>query len=123
MKITKQQLRNIIKEEVQKVLAEGLMPGDKVDSNDKFDMLKRGDAIKINGRSCTILDVDHTLAELVYVPAGKSVRQTIDYRSAIAWEPDELPETDIEWVGPGAAPDRTRLPARKKSPFDYSPYD
>lgn len=112
-------LRSIVKEEINNILSEGLKSGDHVDTNEKFDMIKPGDSIEIDGVPCTVVKFDDLYGDLIYVESGKSVRKSIDTRYAVAWEADETPETEVIWKGKGKAPAKTRSAPRKKTPRSW----
>ena len=119
MKISIAHLRRIIKEEVTKVVSEGLAAGDRVDSPEKFGSLQPGDSIKINGKDCTVVSMDRLTAHLTYVLVGSSVRKSLDYRYAYAEDESETPEIEIEWMGVGTVPAKTRRAPKKRSPLPY----
>ena len=102
-----------------KFISEGLVAGARVDSPDKFDALQPSDSIKINGKPCTVVSLDHLIAHLTYVPAGSSVRKSLDYRYAYAEDELETPEIEIEWVAKGPVPAKTRRALSKRSSRSY----
>ena len=114
MKITKRQLRKIIREAVQMMKA-----GDSVDTFDKMESLKPGDKITINGKSSIVVDTDSFNANLTYVDDGKATLKDLDYRMAVRYDDDPedmLPEIEIIYTGKGQVPQNLRQPPRKKGP-------
>ncbi len=113
-KITKRQLRRIIREAVQI-----MKPSDSVDTFDKMESLQPGDKITINGRSSIVIDVNDFSATLTYVTDGKATLKDLDYRLAVRYDDDPadmLPEIEITYMGKGQLPQRLRQPPRKKGP-------
>lgn len=119
MKLTARMLRKIIAEEVTKVLTENLQPGEMIDADEKFDLIQPGDSVKIDGIPCTVVKFDPLFAKLIYTVTGKSIKKSLDSRSAVAWEPGEEPEIEIQWLGRGKAPTGVRSAPRKKTPSVY----
>ncbi len=104
MKITKRQLRRIIRESLR--TSEALV------TPEQFKQLQPGDRLSFNGNVIVVLNVDPMVAAVEYVEQGKATRHWLDYRMAIADTPNELPEYDVMYLGPGPAPQNTRLPRR-----------
>lgn len=119
MKISIEQLRLIIKEEVTKVISENLQPGEMIDADEKFDLIQPGDSVKIDGVQCTVVKFDPLYAKLIYTVTGKSIKKSLDSRYAVAWEPGEEPEIEIQWLGRGKAPTGVRSAPHKKTPSVY----
>ena len=114
MKITKKQLRRIIREAVQM-----MNPRDPVDTFDKVESLQPGDKITINGAPSTVIDINDFNAILTYVADGKATLKDLDYRMAVRYDDDPegmLPEIEIIYTGKGQLPQRLRQPSRKKGP-------
>ena len=114
MKITRRQLRQIIREAVQMLKAR-----DPVDTFDKVEALQPGDKITINGKASIVVSVDDFNANLTYVPDGKSTLKDLDYRMAVRYDDDPedlIPETEIIYMGKGQLPQKLRQPPRKKGP-------
>ena len=114
MKITRQQLRKVIREAVQL-----MKPNDSVDTFDKVESLQPGDKITINGRPSVVVSVDDFSANLTYVDDGKSTLKDLDYRLAVRYDDDPedmLPEIEIIHMGKGQLPQNLRQPPRKKGP-------
>ena len=137
MKITKKQLRRIIKEALstevpeltggrksswqvkkEKELAAKLASGTKLKTSEslttpeQFKQLQPGDRLSFNGRVVVVFRVDPMVAAVEYVEQGKASRKYFDYRMALVDEPGELPEYDVMYLGPGPAPENTRLARR-----------
>ena len=114
MKITRKQLRKIIREAVQM-----MKPNDPVDTFDKVETLQPGDKITINGKPSVVVDINDFNAILTYVPDGKSTLKDLDYRLAVRFDDDPedlIPETEIIYMGKGQLPQKLRQPPRKKGP-------
>ena len=114
MKITKKQLRRIIREAVQ-----SMSSGEPVDTFDKVESLQPGDKITINGRPSIVVDVSNFNAILTYVADGKATLRDLDYRLAVRYDDDPvdmLPEIEIIYLGKGQVPQKLRQPSRKKGP-------
>ena len=114
MKITKGQLRKIIREAVQM-----MKPRDPVDTFDKVETLQPGDKITINGKPSVVVSVDDFNANLTYVADGKATLKDLDYRLAVRYDDDPedmLPEIEIIYMGKGQVPQNLRQPPRKKGP-------
>ena len=114
MKITKKQLRRIIREAVQT-----MKPRDPVDTFDKMEALQPGDKITINGKPSVVVSVDDFNANLTYVADGKSTLKDLDYRMAVRYDDDPedmLPEIEIIYTGKGQVPQKLRQAPRKKGP-------
>lgn len=119
MKITINQLRKIVTEEVTKAITENLQPEEIINSDEKFDLIQPGDSVKINGVQCTVVKFDPLFAKLIYTVTGKSIKKSLDSRYAVAQEPGEEPEIKIQWLGRGKAPTGVRSAPRKKKFSDY----
>ena len=114
MKITKRQLRRIIREAVQM-----MNPSDPVDTFDRVKSLQPGDKITINGAPSIVVDVNSFNAVLTYVADGKTTLKDLDYRMAVRYDDDPedmLPEIEIYYTGKGQLPTNLRQPRRKKGP-------
>ena len=114
MKITKHQLREIIREAVQM-----MKPNDSVDTFDKVESLQPGDKITINGAPSVVVDINDFNAVLTYVADGKATLKDLDYRLAVRYDDDPedmLPEIEIIYTGKGQVPQNLRQPPRKKGP-------
>tara|TARA_Y100001958_G_C21213821_1_gene539322 strand:- start:221 stop:589 length:369 start_codon:yes stop_codon:yes gene_type:complete len=114
MKITKNQLRKIIREAVQMLKAR-----DPVDTFDKVEALQPGDKITINGKPSVVVSVDDFNANLTYVADGKATLKDLDYRLAVRYDDDPedmIPEIVIIYTGKGQVPQNLRQPPRKKGP-------
>ena len=114
MKITKKQLRRIIREAVQMMKL-----SDSVDTFDKVESLQPGDKITINGKPSVVVSVDDFNATLTYVADGKATLKDLDYRLAVRYDDDPedmLPEIEIIYMGKGQVPQNLRQPPRKKGP-------
>ena len=114
MRITKGQLRKIIREAVQM-----MKPRDPVDTFDKVETLQPGDKITINGKPSVVVSVDDFNANLTYVADGKATLKDLDYRMAVRYDDDPedmLPEIEIIYMGKGQVPQNLRQPPRKKGP-------
>ena len=122
MKITRKQLKRIIREAVQM-----MKPNDSVDTFDKVKSLKPGDKITINGAPSIVVDVSDFNAVLTYVADGKATLKDLDYRMAVRYDDDPedmLPEIEIIYTGKGQVPQNLRQPPRKKGPGrSYSAMD
>ncbi len=104
MKITKRQLRRIVRE--------SLRTAEHLTTPEQFRQLQPGDRLSFNGRVVVVFNVDPMVAAVEYVEQGKATRHWFDYRMALVDEPSELPEYDIIYLGPGPAPENTRLSRR-----------
>ena len=116
MRITESQLRRIVRQEI---LKEGLTAGPITSAAD-FKHLVPGDRITVNGKPAVVINYDSFGASLSYAWEGTSTVREMDARLAWSWEPGELPEQRIEFVGPGApikAPGRA--PVRRSPPSYY----
>ena len=114
MRVTKKQLRKIIREAVQMLKAR-----DPVDTFDKVEALQPGDKITINGKPSVVVSVDDFNANLTYVADGKATLKDLDYRLAVRYDDDPedlIPETEIIYIGKGQLPQKLRQPPRKKGP-------
>ena len=114
MKITKRQLRRIIREAVQMMKS-----NDPVDTFDKVKSLQPGDKITINGKPSVVVSVDGLNANLTYVADGKATLKDLDYRMAVRYDDDPedmIPEIEIKYMGKGQVPQNLRQPPRKKGP-------
>jgi hypothetical protein len=112
MKITKQQLRRIIREAM---MDQGSTDAAKeMRTAEDFKALKPGDKLSLNGKPIVVIGVRPLTWELDYVDAGKSTRKYFDYGYAIADEPGVKPELEVVYHGPGEPPKRPRLPRRPK---------
>ena len=122
MKITKKQLRRIIREAVQI-----MKPNDSVDTFDKVESLQPGDKISINGAPSVVVSINDFNAILTFVSEGKATLKDLDYRLAVRYDDDPedmLPEIEIIYMGKGKLPQRLRQPPRKKGPgYTYSVMD
>ena len=140
MKITKRQLRRIIRESINEIDAgdkfsigkadsrgtDHLFPdggksgiGSPVDTFDKVEALQPGDKILINKKSSIVVDINSFNAVLTYVADGKATLKDLDYRLAVRYDDDPadmLPEIEITYMGKGQLPQRLRQPPRKKGP-------
>ena len=101
MKITKSQLRRIIRE--------SLRTSESLTTPEQFKQLQPGDRLSFNGKVIVVFRVDPMVAAVEYVEQGKASRKYFDYRMALADEPGELPEYDVMYLGPGPKPENTRL--------------
>lgn len=114
MKITRSQLRSIIKEAIA-----GLTAGDAADTFDRVESLQAGDKITINGKPSVVVGIDDFNAVLTYTDEGKSTLKDLDYRLAVRYDDDPedmIPEIIIKYVGKGQVPQNLRQPPRKKGP-------
>lgn len=103
MKITKRQLRKLIRESL----------GEKaLTTPEDFRALKPGDNLSFNGKPIVVIGVSPMTGEVDYVDQGKATRKYFDYRLALADEPGEMPEYDVFYTSPGTPPQNTRLPRR-----------
>jgi len=118
MRITESQLRRIIREEAQSLMSEGLAPG-KIESPEEFKQLVPGDRITVNGKPAVVIEYDSFGAGLEYAWEGTSVRRSMDARYAWAYEPGEIPEMSVVFVGPGAPVSRPRQQPRRRSMGSY----
>ena len=123
MKITKRQLRRVIREVVGPDIPDvmGAMGGGKFQPREQTDVLtapedfkalQPGDNLSLNGRPIVVIGVSPMTGEVDYVDRGKATRKYFDYRLALADEPGEMPELDVVYLGPGEPPQNTRLPRR-----------
>ncbi len=123
MKITKRQLRRIIREAAGPDIPDvmGAMGGgkfhprgssDTLTTPEDFRALQPGDNLSLNGRPIVVIGVSPMTGEVDYVEKGKATRKYFDYRMALADEPGEMPEYDVVYLGPGEPPQNTRLPRR-----------
>ena len=137
MKIAKKQLRRVIREALstevpeltggrkssfqvrkekelaaKRVLATKLKTSESLTTPEQFRQLQPGDRLSFNGRVIVVFRVDPMVAAVEYVEQGKASRKYFDYRMALVDEPDELPEYDVIYLGPGPAPENTRLSRR-----------
>ncbi len=137
MKITKRQLRRVIKEALstevpeltggrkssfqvrkEKELAAKRALGTKLKTSkslttpEQFKQLQPGDNLSLNGKPVVVIGVSPMTGEVDYVDRGKATRKYFDYRMALADEPGEMPEYDVVYLGPGEPPKNTRLPRR-----------
>jgi len=137
MKITEKKLRKIIREALstevpdirprrkssfqvkkEKELAAKVASGTKLKTSEslttpeQFKQLQPGDRLSFNGRVIVVFRVDPMVAAVEYVEQGKASRKYFDYRMALVYEPGELPEYDVMYLGPGSAPENTRLSRR-----------
>ena len=119
MKITKRQLRRIIRESIPDVM--GAIGGGKFQPREQTDVLttpedfrslQPGDNLSLNGKPIVVIGVSLMTGEVDYVDRGKATRKYFDYRLALADEPGEMPELDVVYLGPGEPPQNTRLPRR-----------
>ena len=119
MKITKRQLRRVIKE--------ALTSGAPVTSIEDFKNLQPGDKLTLNGRPIVVINVDMNNAAIVYVKEGKSILQDFDFRLATIYPddpPDLIPELAVMYQGSGPVPTNIRqAPRRKGAGRSYSYYD
>jgi hypothetical protein len=121
MRITESQLRRVIREAIQGAL----QPGEPVDTLQAMRSLKPGDNITVGGKPKTVVELDTTSGTLVHVDQGKSSRKYMDYRLAVRYpddSPDMIPEIQVNYVGSGIAPTKTRMAPRKRglgSSFSY----
>ena len=104
MKVTKNQLRKIIRE--------SLRTTESLTTPEQFKRLQPGDNLSLNGKSIVVIGVSPMTGEVDYVDRGKATRKYFDYRMALAYEPGEMPEYDVVYLGPGEPPQNTRLPRR-----------
>ena len=136
MKITKRQLRRIIREaavpdipDIMGAIGHGKFQPRKemVDTFDKVKDLQPGDKITINGKPSIVVDINTFTARLTYVADGKSTLKDLDYRLAVRYDDDPedmLPEIEIIYIGKGQVPQKLRQPPRKKGPgHSYSVMD
>ena len=123
MKITKRQLRRVVREVVGPDIPDvmGAMGGGKFQPREETDVLttpedfkalQPGDNLSLNGRPIVVIGVSSMTGEVDYVDRGKATRKYFDYRLALADEPGEMPELDVVYLGPGEPPQNTRLPRR-----------
>lgn len=115
MELTATTLHKIITEEVEKALFENLQPGEMIDADEKFDFIQPGDSVKIDDVPCTVVKFDPLYAKLIYTVAGKFIKKSLDSRYAVAREPDEEPEIEIQWLGRGKAPTGVRSAPRTRA--------
>ena len=104
VKITKRQLRRIIRE--------SLRTSESLTTPEQFRQLQPGDRLSFNGRVVVVFRVDPMVAAVEYVEQGRASRKYFDYRMALVDEPGELPEYNVMYLGPGPAPENTRLARR-----------
>ena len=123
MKITKRQLRKVIREvmapnapDVMGTIGGGkFQPREQADvltTPEDFRSLQPGDNLSLNGKPIVVIGVSSMTGEVDYVDRGKATRKYFDYRMALADEPGEMPEYDVVYLGPGEPPQNTRLPRR-----------
>ena len=123
MKVTKRQLRRIIREamtpdipDVMRTIGGGkFQPREQTDvltTPEDFKALQPGDNLSLNGKPIVVIGVSPMTGEVDYVDRGKGTRKYFDYRLALAHEPGEMPELDVVYLGPGEPPKNTRLPRR-----------
>ena len=119
MKVTKQQLRRIIKE--------ALTSGTPVTAIEDFKSLQPGDKLTLNGMPIVVVNIDMNNAAIVYVKEGTSVLKDFDFRLATIYPddpPDLIPELNVVYQGSGPPPTKTRqAPRRKGAGRSYSYYD
>jgi len=118
MRITESQLRRIIREEAKSLMSEGLAPG-MIESPEEFRQLVPGDRITVNGKPAVVIEYDSFGAGLTYAWEGTSVMRSMDARLAWAYEPGEIPETQVAFVGAGAPVSRPRRAPRPRSMGPY----
>ena len=104
MKITKRQLRRIIRESIR--------ASESLTTPEQFKSLQPGDNLSLNGKPIVVVQTSSVSADIDYVEQGSSKQQYFDYRYALADDPNELPEYDVVYLGPGEPPQNTRLPRR-----------
>jgi len=123
MKITKRQLRRIIKEAVRGVRT----PGTPITKIEDFKFLQAGDKLTMNGTPIVVVSVDMNNASIVYVKEGTSVLKDFDYRYAAIYPDDPadmIPELEVVYQGSGPAPKNVRQASRRKGAGQsYSYYD
>ena len=109
MRITRNQLRRIIRESIS-----SLKTSETLTTPEQFKQLQPGDRLSFNGRVVVVFRVDPLVAAVEYVEQGKASRKFFDYRMALVDENDPrmLPEYDVMYLGPGPAPENTRLARR-----------
>ena len=119
MKITKRQLRRIIKE--------AITSGSPITDIDDFSKLQPGDRLTLNGAPIVVVEADQLYSTIVYVEEGKATLKDFDYRLAVIYPDDPLdlmPELEVVYMGGGAPPKNTRRAPRKRGPGrSYSIYD
>mgnify|MGYP005711724559 CR=1 FL=1 len=101
MRITKKQLRRIIRESI--------AVSEVMTTPAQFRALRPGDRLSLNGKSIVVVQTSSVSADIDYVEQGSSKQQYFDYRYALADDPNELPEYDVVYLGPGESPQNTRL--------------
>jgi len=104
MKITTRQLRRIIRESIK--------ASEVLTTPKQFKSLQPGDRLFLNGKAIVVVQTSSVSADIDYVEQGSSKQQYFDYRYALADDPNELPEYEVIYLGPGPAPENTRLPRR-----------
>jgi len=123
MKITKRQLKRIIREAVGGVRT----PETAITKIGDFKFLQAGDRLTMNGTPIVVVSVDMNNASIVYVKEGTSVLKDFDYRLAAIYPDDPedmIPELEVVYQGSGPAPKNTRQASRRKGPGrSYSHYD
>ena len=137
IKITKRQLRKVIREALstevpeltggrksswqvkkekelaaKRVLATKLKTSESLTTPEQFRQLQPGDNLSLNGKPVVVIGVSPMTGEVDYVDRGKATRKYFDYRMALVDEPGEMPEYDVVYLGPGEPPQNTRLPRR-----------
>jgi hypothetical protein len=118
MRITESQLRKIVREEAQSLMSEGLTPG-KIESPEEFKQLIPGDRITVNGKPAVVIEYDSFGAGLSYAWEGTSTRRNMDARLAWSYEPGEIPETNVVFIGPGEPIKAPRRAPMRRSSHSY----
>lgn len=118
MKITVNQLKHIIKEEVSRVMREAMKKNpNAIDTFERFDELAPGDEITINGAPRIVVSFDRDLMKLNFVsPTNMKIRKSIDVRLALPEEPGDVPEYEVEFVKKGSEEDSSSLVKRPPNP-------
>ena len=119
MRITKRQLRRIIKE--------AIASGSPITDINDFKNLQPGDRLTLNGAPIVVVGVDGLNAYVDYVEEGRATLKQFDYRYAAIYPDDPLdliPELEVVYMGAGAPPKNTRrAPRKRRSSRSYSIYD
>ena len=120
MKITKRQLRRIIRE--------AIASGSPITDIDDFSKLQPGDRLTLNGAPIVVVEADQLYSRIVYVERmAPATLKDFDYRLAAIYpdDPDDLmPELDVVYMGSGSPPKNTRRARRKRGAgHTYSIYD